>query len=168
MRRTKAVDKFLTKFDKELKSGMISLILLYMIEQSKESMYGYQIIKEIKNRTDGSLDFKEGTIYPILRNLEAQGLLRSAWDTRGERPRKYYHITNDGKSALWEAVKDWGTFSGIIGNLIMGNMGGESKGEDGNGEGDKGEQGEKKRNAELNDNNEPNDSGGSRTAGEGK
>lgn len=120
MRRTKAVDKFLTKFDKELKSGMISLILLYMIDHSREPMYGYQIIKEIKDRTGGDLDFKEGTIYPILRNLEAQGLLKSLWDTKGERPRKYYHITEDGKSALWEAVKDWGTFSGVIGKLLMG------------------------------------------------
>ena len=120
MRRTKAVDKFLTKFDKELKSGMISLILLYMIDHSREPMYGYQIIKEIKDRTGGDLEFKEGTIYPILRNLEAQGLLKSLWDTKGERPRKYYHITEDGKSALWEAVKDWGTFSGVIGKLLMG------------------------------------------------
>lgn len=120
MRRTKAVDKFLTKFDKELKSGMISLILLYMIDHAREAMYGYQIIKEIKDRTGGDLEFKEGTIYPILRNLEAQGLLKSLWDTKGERPRKYYHITEDGKSALWEAVKDWGTFSGVIGKLLMG------------------------------------------------
>jgi PadR family transcriptional regulator, regulatory protein PadR len=120
MRRTKAVDKFLTKFDKELKSGMISLILLYMIDHANESMYGYQIIRVIKERTGGSLDFKEGTIYPILRNLEAQGLLQSAWDTRGERPRKYYHITADGTSALREAVRDWTTFSGIIGALLMG------------------------------------------------
>ena len=128
MRRTKAVDKFLTKFDKELKSGMISLILLYMIDHSAQPMYGYQIIKEIKERTGGGLNFKEGTIYPILRNLEAQGLLKSAWDTRGERPRKYYHITADGKSALWEAVKDWGTFSGVIGNLLMSGEGSEGTG----------------------------------------
>jgi len=120
MRRTKAVDKFLTKFDKELKSGMISLILLYLIDRANESMYGYQIIKEIKERTDGNLNFKEGTIYPILRNLEARGLLKSAWDTRGERPRKYYHITEDGRSALSHAINDWETFSGVIKDLISG------------------------------------------------
>ena len=141
MRRTKAVDKFLTKFDKELKSGMISLILLYMIDYAKEPMYGYQIIKEIKDRTGGDLEFKEGTIYPILRNLEAQGLLKSVWDTKGERPRKYYHITEDGKGALWGAVKDWGTFSGIIGKLIMGdateegNKGDENDGQNTMGDG---------------------------------
>ncbi len=124
MRRTKAVDKFLTKFDKELKSGMISLILLYMINNAEKSMYGYQIIKEIKEKTDGNLDFKEGTIYPILRNLEARGLLKSVWDTKGERPRKYYHITDDGKSAVAQAIMDWETFSGVIKELITETNGG--------------------------------------------
>ncbi|MCK4613372.1 MAG: PadR family transcriptional regulator [Thermoplasmata archaeon] len=118
MRRTKTVDKFLTKFDKELKSGMISLILLFMIDRARDPMYGYQIIREIKEKTDGNLEFKEGTIYPILRNLEARGLLKSVWDTKGERPRKYYQITKDGKSALSHAIDDWETFSGVIKDLI--------------------------------------------------
>ena len=130
MRRTKAVDKFLTKFDKELKSGMISIILLYMINKAREPMYGYQIIREIKGKTGGNLDFKEGTIYPILRNLEVRGLLTSQWDTRGERPRKYYDITGDGRSALSHAIEDWETFSGVIRNLMTGEEE-EGKGEEG-------------------------------------
>ena len=118
MRRTKTVDKFLTKFDKELKSGMISLILLFMIDRAREPMYGYQIIREIKEKTDGNLEFKEGTIYPILRSLEARGLLRSAWNTTTERPRKYYQITKDGKSALSHGILEWQRFSGLVNDFI--------------------------------------------------
>ena len=118
MKRTRTVDKFLTKFDKELKSGLISLILLFMIERAQKSMYGYHLIREIREKSGGNLDFKEGTIYPILRNLEARGLLKSAWDTTEKRPRKYYAITPDGRSALTHGIGEWQSFSGLINDFI--------------------------------------------------
>jgi len=125
MKRTKTVDKFLSKFDRELKSGMISLILLFLIDRAERPMYGYQIIREIREKSGGNLNFKEGTIYPVLRSLEAQGLLRSVWDTGGERPRKYYQITEDGKSALSQGIRDWQRFSGLVNDFIASKEGKE-------------------------------------------
>lgn len=90
----------------ELKKGSIQLVLLAMLQD--EPKYGFQIIRELRDRTDGFYDLKEGTLYPALRRLEEKGYLEGAWQTEeAGGPKKYYHITEPGRKALEEATKVW-------------------------------------------------------------
>jgi len=89
--------------------GNIEPLLLYLIFE--QPMYGYQIIKELETRSQGYFKFKEGTLYPVLHRLEREGLIRGQWQTLPSgRQRKYYHITDKGRSALAERQSQWREF----------------------------------------------------------
>ena len=82
------------KFQKELLSGITSLVLLSTLGQSNEPMYGYQIAKSLE---PGEVDpiIKQGALYPVLRSLERSGLLSSSVEPSvSGPPRKYYSITS--------------------------------------------------------------------------
>ena len=71
-------------------------------------MYGYQMIQEITQRSNGTFLFKEGSLYPVLHELENKGLIESYWEnTALKRKRKYYHITKKGRAKLSEKLRDW-------------------------------------------------------------
>ena len=76
------------KLNKELIKG--STITLILNELSKEPMYGYKMIKEIEGKSNGVFIFKEGTLYPILHDLEKKKLIESYWEVENGRRRKYY------------------------------------------------------------------------------
>ena len=64
-----------------------------------ESMYGYQMVKELQARSEGYFEMEQGTLYPALHRLERDGLVRSEWQIIGEgSPRKYYNITDEGRA----------------------------------------------------------------------
>jgi len=65
------------KFQKELNGGLVGLVLLAVLNQSSEDLYGYEIAKRLANANEGVSIFKEGTIYPVLRALSASSLLTS-------------------------------------------------------------------------------------------
>ncbi|MCB2223662.1 MAG: PadR family transcriptional regulator [Actinobacteria bacterium] len=93
------------KFRKELHSGTVALVLLALLERSDGDMYGYRIAKLLEEA--GGLPVKQGTLYPVLRSLEAQGLLESGIvPSESGPPRKEYAITQAGREALaqWTAV----------------------------------------------------------------
>lgn len=101
------------KFEKSVISGMISLVLLAITEQSKEPLYGYRISREMKIK-NGTAFLKQGTIYPVLRALERDGLLKSEIRESESGPaRKYYRITEKGKETLkiweesWYRIRDF-------------------------------------------------------------
>jgi PadR family transcriptional regulator PadR len=96
------------KFQKELNSGTSALVLLAILDQATEPMYGYQIAKLLDaGRED--VPVKQGALYPVLRSLEASGLLHSRVEPSVTGPpRKYYQITDAGKEMLIEWVKIWG------------------------------------------------------------
>ena len=81
-----------------MKSGFITLLLLYIINNSKEPIYGYKIIKELNAATSEKLKFREGTVYPILRYLQDQDFAAVAGvqlgdqyaDRAGEYPGEYH------------------------------------------------------------------------------
>ena len=75
------VEKFKNKLDREMKSGFIALLLLYIINSSHDDIYGYKIIRELNEATSGKLKFREGTVYPILRYLQTQNFLTSYRET---------------------------------------------------------------------------------------
>ncbi len=76
---------------------------------SREEMYGYQIINELKEKSRERFLLKDGTLYPILYRLEDDGLVKSVWqEAKGKGiPRKYYAITEEGRNTLNEITHLW-------------------------------------------------------------
>lgn len=101
------------KFQKELSAGIVSLALLALLAHANKPLYGYQIAKELEGFGSG-LPVKQGTLYPVLRSLEAGGLLSSEVEPSvAGPPRRYYSVTEAGREALglwqesWERTKDF-------------------------------------------------------------
>ena len=93
------------KFQKELSAGIVSLALLALLAHAEKPLYGYQIAKELEG-FGGGLPVKQGTLYPVLRSLEAGGLLTSEVEPSvSGPPRRYYRATDEGRQAigLWQA-----------------------------------------------------------------
>jgi PadR family transcriptional regulator PadR len=99
-----------------IKSSSDSLLLCLLAQQP---MYGYQIIKELENRSQGYFKFKEGTLYPALHRLEKAGLLLGKWQILPNgRPRRYYHITAKGHTKLSAERVQWQGFINAV-NMIL-------------------------------------------------
>ena len=99
-----------------IKSNIDSLLLCLI---SGQPMYGYQIIKELKDRSQGYFNFKEGTLYPALHRLEKSGLVEGKWEALPSgQQRKYYHITEKGLASLVEKRSSWAEFLNAM-NLII-------------------------------------------------
>ncbi len=78
----------------ELKRGLTNLVVL---SQCKEPTYGYELVKLLDEK---NFPLDANTVYPLLRRLEKQGLLRSDWDVTTDKPRKYYLISEIGEVFL--------------------------------------------------------------------
>jgi PadR family transcriptional regulator PadR len=96
------------KFQKEVAAGTTSLVLLSLLGRAASPMYGYQIAKLLEEGSpDGPL-MKQGSLYPVLRSLEENGLLASAVEPSvSGPPRRYYTITAAGRLALAEWTALW-------------------------------------------------------------
>jgi PadR family transcriptional regulator PadR len=95
------------KFQKDLNGGLVGLVLLAVLNQSAEDLYGYEIAKRLASANEGTSIFKEGTIYPVLRALSAGNLLTSRIvPSYSGPPRRYYRITDQGRTVLaqWSAI----------------------------------------------------------------
>lgn len=106
---------------KELSKGSSSLLVLSVLGTG--DMYGYQIIKEIEQRSEFVFSFKEGTLYPILHSFEQDGLVKSYWQegSNGKR-RKYYHITDRGLKLLKKSTDDWHSYSSAVEKVVTGSL----------------------------------------------
>jgi PadR family transcriptional regulator PadR len=70
--------------------------------------YGYDLIRRMRELSDGDLEWTEGTLYPVLHRLEGEGLISSAWrDAETGRRRKYYRLTPNGRAALKVEKQNW-------------------------------------------------------------
>lgn len=98
----------------ELRRGTLILLVL---SQLREPMYGYSLVKKLN---DNAIPMDANTLYPLMRRLEGQGLLRSQWDTAESKPRKYYQITGDGLEVLEKTKAYWKTFSEQVDLLLEG------------------------------------------------
>lgn len=104
----------------ELMKSNIDSLLLCLV--SRQPMYGYQIIKELENRSQGYFKFKEGTLYPALHRLEKSGLVEGKWHTLPSgQQRKYYHITEKGYATMAEKRNNWNDFLIAMNLIIQGN-----------------------------------------------
>lgn len=100
------------KLTQELRRGMLVLATL---SQLREPKYGYALIDELSRQ---GLDIEQGTLYPLLRRLEDQGLLESEWNVDGSRPRRYYRISPTGDEVLTRLITEWEQLTGVIEHLL--------------------------------------------------
>jgi DNA-binding PadR family transcriptional regulator len=91
-----------------LKGHLDALILATLRD---EPAHGYAVIEELKQRSGGVFDLAEGTVYPVLHRLEADGLLASAWSTVAGRRRRVYRLTRRGRAALAQRRGEWQSFA---------------------------------------------------------
>jgi PadR family transcriptional regulator, regulatory protein PadR len=102
------------KFQRELSAGLTSLVLLSVLGEAGEDLYGYEIARRLAGENDSAGPFKLGALYPVLRNLSASGLLSSrVVPSYAGPPRRYYRITPLGREALaawratWHSTRDF-------------------------------------------------------------
>src|SRR5207249_12318567 len=93
--------------DTELLKGTLALLILSLL--GRKPMYGYEIAATVHRDTDGTFTWREGSLYPSLHKMEADGLIVGEWEEKETgRKRRYYHITRQGRAALKEKVQSWG------------------------------------------------------------
>ena len=90
-------------------------LIMVVLAQLNKPMYGYSLVKELEGK---GISIEGNTLYPLLRRLESQGLLKSEWETEATKPRKYYIITEDGKLVYKKIKEHWKKFSQSI-NVLM-------------------------------------------------
>ena len=107
-----------TVFERELKKGSAELLILSLIEDRPR--HGYEISKLIEDRSDGALKFNVASFYPLLYRLEKRGFIEGHWvEKAGQRRRRYYRLTAQGKKVLKAQRSTWLEFVNSI-NRITG------------------------------------------------
>lgn len=108
------------KIVKELKRGTLEMVILSLLAERQQ--YGYQLVSEISQRSQGMFALAEGSLYPVLYRLEDGGLIEARWEEREGRgvPRKYYCTTAAGLVKLEELKNQWDGFVLAIANLVGG------------------------------------------------
>lgn len=108
------VDTAFPKLEAELRRGVLVLAVL---SQLRTRQYGYSLRQALES---GGLPIEEGTLYPLLRRLEAQGVLESEWSTDGASPRRYYWLSQEGQG-LYTALRErWRRQVGVMDTLLDG------------------------------------------------
>lgn len=106
------------ELSQEMIKGTVVPVMLKLL--AERSMYGYELIKTANERTNNALQWKEGTLYPWLHRLEADGLIRGEWSVaESGRQRKYYHITRQGRAALAKTVNEWVSLSTAVNAILL-------------------------------------------------
>ena len=109
------------KFRKELNGGTTALVLLSIMDQAQSPMYGYQIARLIEEQTSDMEIMKQGALYPVLRSLEAGGLLKSEVEPSvAGPPRRYYTITDAGRQTLSKWTEIWQHTKALVDTVLKG------------------------------------------------
>jgi|SRR5688572_9078333 PadR family transcriptional regulator, regulatory protein PadR len=98
--------------------GSLPLLILHTLASGAN--HGYRIASQIKDQSEGVLDFKEGTLYPTLHALEQQGLIESFKEMENGRERRYYRLTRKGITALDAERAEWEQFAGAVNTILKG------------------------------------------------
>ncbi|WP_175615184.1 PadR family transcriptional regulator [Piscibacillus halophilus] len=106
------INEHVDKLLQELRRGTITIGAL---SQLYEPQYGYSLVTTLKEK---GVQVEPGTLYPLLRRLEKQGLLESQWDTSETRPRKYYLLSQTGKEVLDLLRVEWQNIARSM-NVLM-------------------------------------------------
>ncbi len=102
----------LEKISQELRRGVVILAALSQLGKKK---YGYDLISHLAEQ---GLEIDQGTLYPLLRRLEAQGLLDSQWSVEGSRPRRYYVLNAAGATMLKALTQEWRALTAVMERLL--------------------------------------------------
>ncbi|MCF7930679.1 MAG: PadR family transcriptional regulator [Acholeplasmataceae bacterium] len=78
--------------------------IIAVLSQLQENQYGYSLLQRLEEK---NINIEAGTLYPLMRRLESQGILTSEWDTTDSRPRKYYILSDLGQEILSDLEKEW-------------------------------------------------------------
>ena len=109
------------KFQKELISGTSALVLLSILNDATEPMYGYQIAKLIEGQKEEIPMLKQGALYPVLRSLESSHLLQSLVEPSvSGPPRRYYQITDEGRTTLERWKEMWRQMTTFVDAIMKG------------------------------------------------
>jgi transcriptional regulator len=103
--------------DTELLKGTLSLLILSLL--SRKAMYGYEIAATVHRDTDGTFTWREGSLYPSLHKMQAEGLIRGEWEEKETgRKRRYYHITPKGRAALKKKLESWTDLTCAVNRIL--------------------------------------------------
>ncbi|MEN1968377.1 PadR family transcriptional regulator [Lentibacillus sp. N15] len=98
--------------DREIMKGSIDILLLNLL--SGKDMYGYEMVKELKEKSEQLYSMSEGTLYPALKRMEKKDWLCSYWSETENGRRKYYRLTDDGSDILEQKLKEWNNVHSLI------------------------------------------------------
>ena len=101
------------KLELELRRGVVVLAAL---SQLRAPRYGYELRQAL---ADKGLPIEEGTLYPLLRRLEAQGVLKSEWRIQDGPPRRYYALNAEGRKLLKKLTESWQGMNDAMNRLLM-------------------------------------------------
>lgn len=105
-------------------SGILALrrgvIVLAVLSQLQEEQYGYSLLKSL---SDKGLEIDQGTLYPLLRRLESQGLLQSRWKLDSDHPRRYYVVSAEGRKTMVQMKEDWAGIVALMQKLLAADNG---------------------------------------------
>ena len=113
VKKTSSTSHDIEKLVQELRRGVVVLAVLSQLEQEH---YGYSLRQELAER---GFDVNEGTLYPMLRRLESQGLLQSRWDVGDNRPRRYYTLSSQGKEMFLTLKAEWKYLGVVMEQLLI-------------------------------------------------
>jgi PadR family transcriptional regulator, regulatory protein PadR len=103
----------------QLRKGSTPLLILSVLADGKK--YGYQVMRELEQRSEGYFSMTAALLYPALHELEEEGLVASEWeDGEGKRRRKFYTITEKGRGALAGHRADWQSFIAHMQRVLQG------------------------------------------------
>jgi PadR family transcriptional regulator PadR len=111
------------RIERELLKGVVPLAVLKLLK--RRPMYGYELVAHVARESGGVLELGQSTLYPLLYNLEAQGLIESEWVQNGaQRPRKYYKPTDQGLRRLERDLAQWEQLVRGMGQVVAGRLAG--------------------------------------------
>jgi len=106
------------KFERELLKGLAPVVVLEIL--ARGAMYGYELSEAVEQRSGNILTLGRGTLYPLLYNLEAKGLIQAEWQQMDNgRKRRYYQITGKGREKLASQKEQWQQLQQAA-NLVFG------------------------------------------------
>jgi DNA-binding PadR family transcriptional regulator len=102
----------IASLDMEMRRGTIVLCVLSRLDKPT---YGYSLVGELEKK---GIPVEANTLYPLLRRLASQGLLKSSWDMSASKPRKYYVITKKGADVRSHLTEEWRKMSDAMNSII--------------------------------------------------
>lgn len=108
------------RFSQQLKKGVLEMLVLKLICQSPT--YGYELLNQLKERSNQRFALKEGTLYPILYRLEDEGMIKASWQTGEGRtsPKKIYEATESGRHENLRRQQVWREFEDTVNSFLSG------------------------------------------------